>query len=309
MDADECAVVYYLNMETCHSSELPSTRWHAPAVSEEVLKLFINAFQTFAGETAGPQTESSKVVLNNLQNSLQAHGLYGFQSLALLCQLESQLNYQGLGPERFNPFYRFVFFVCREPARRNLPTEIAIPAWKLCLRGRFRLLDKWCDFVVSCGRCVVTEDTWRQVLDFSGTVHEDLSNYDSNGAWPVLIDDFVEQLRLQRPSSKYNVSSNCCSYHQDSTPAMLAVTPRCGSKRRCYDVDSVAVQLSHLPLVGSDSEATARSVSKRSCSRTLNPTGAVWLEGRCNGPTRGNPASPLVTKIMQQTIMDALGLQ
>jgi len=32
------------------------------------------------------------------------------------------------------------------------------------------------------------------VLDFSRTVHEDLSNYDAASAWPVLLDEFVEAL-------------------------------------------------------------------------------------------------------------------
>jgi hypothetical protein len=33
------------------------------------------------------------------------------------------------------------------------------------------------------------------VLDFSRTVHEDLANYDSCGAWAVLLDEFVDELR------------------------------------------------------------------------------------------------------------------
>lgn len=34
-----------------------------------------------------------------------------------------------------------------------------------------------------------------QLLEFSRTVLEDLSNYDPTAAWPVALDDFVEHIR------------------------------------------------------------------------------------------------------------------
>ena len=37
-----------------------------------------------------------------------------------------------------------------------------------------------------------------QILDFSRTVHEDLSNFDPAGAWAWILDEFVESLRAQR---------------------------------------------------------------------------------------------------------------
>ncbi|XP_043724428.1 defective in cullin neddylation protein AAR3-like isoform X2 [Telopea speciosissima] len=51
----------------------------------------------------------------------------------------------------------------------------------------------------------ISEDTWQQVLAFSRCVHEDLEGYDPKGAWPVLIDDFVEHMYRITPSN------SCCS--------------------------------------------------------------------------------------------------
>ncbi|KAB1281912.1 DCN1-like protein 4 [Camelus dromedarius] len=39
---------------------------------------------------------------------------------------------------------------------------------------------------------VINKDQWCNVLEFSRTINLDLSNYDEDGAWPVLLDEFVE---------------------------------------------------------------------------------------------------------------------
>lgn len=60
------------------------------------------------------------------------------------------------------------------------------------------LLDDWCEFLESKDIIAIQKDTWDQLLDFAWTVKSDLSNFDPQGAWPYLIDEFVEYLCEKR---------------------------------------------------------------------------------------------------------------
>lgn len=136
----------------------------------------------------------------------------------------------------FSRFYDFVFFMCRENGQKNITVNKAITAWRLILAGRFRLLNQWCDFVEKNQRHNISEDTWRQVLAFSRCVHENLEGYDPEGAWPVLIDDFVEHMyRVSGSNENSNFNCNCgdseswsCTY-DDPLPG-LKILP--GLKRK-----------------------------------------------------------------------------
>ncbi|XP_023740364.1 defective in cullin neddylation protein AAR3 [Lactuca sativa] len=110
----------------------------------------------------------------------------------------------------FSRFYNFMFFICRENGQRSITVSRAIIAWKLVLSGRFRLLNQWCSFVEKNQRHNISEDTWRQVLAFSRCVHENLEGYDPEGAWPVLIDEFVEHMYIINGSEDArSFSCNC----------------------------------------------------------------------------------------------------
>lgn len=123
-----------------------------------------------------------------------------------LIKLMSQLNVKEDFFE-FSNFYEFVFFILRENGQKNITVNRAIAAWKLVLSGRFRLLNHWCDFVEKNQRHNISEDTWVQILAFSRCVHEDLEGYDPGGAWPVLIDDFVEHM--------YRITGSSCCISRD----------------------------------------------------------------------------------------------
>lgn len=48
---------------------------------------------------------------------------------------------------------------------------------------------------------VINKDQWNNIFEFSKTINTDLSNYSIDGAWPVLLDDFVEYLQKKRQGS------------------------------------------------------------------------------------------------------------
>ncbi|KAG2315594.1 hypothetical protein Bca52824_018716 [Brassica carinata] len=97
--------------------------------------------------------------------------------------------------QKFYEIYNFAFGWAREKGQKSLALDTAIGMWQLLFAEReWPLLNHWCDFLQDRHNKAISKDTWEQLLEFARTVDPALSNYDAEGAWPYLIDEFVEYL-------------------------------------------------------------------------------------------------------------------
>jgi DCN1-like protein 1/2 len=63
---------------------------------------------------------------------------------ARLPHLEQELK----DPNRFKEFYHFTFNYAKNPGQKGLDLDMAITYWNIVLRGRFKFLDAWCQFLL-----------------------------------------------------------------------------------------------------------------------------------------------------------------
>ncbi|CAL1170967.1 unnamed protein product [Cladocopium goreaui] len=95
--------------------------------------------------------------------------------------------------------YAFTFQFALDQGQRCLPVDMCIEFWKLLLPAHFALLETWISWVEQNVKNHVSKDTWMMLFDLATQVKPDLSDYDlQNGAWPVVLDEFVDFVRASR---------------------------------------------------------------------------------------------------------------
>lgn len=100
-------------------------------------------------------------------------------------------------PDTFKAIYRFGFDFAREKTQRSMDMETGLAMLRLLLEGRWSLSGALLRYLGQSRHRVVNRDQWNSILDFSRAVTADLANYDENGAWPVMLDEFVAWRRQE----------------------------------------------------------------------------------------------------------------
>ncbi|CUS14429.1 unnamed protein product [Tuber aestivum] len=110
----------------------------------------------------------------------------------------------------FKKVYLFTYNFARSPNQRSLQMDTAIEYWKLLFTHRFQKnLEDWIEFLETEYKKSIAKDTWNCMYDFVQFADKDpeLKSYDVDvglingdgggdggytGAWPSILDDFVQ---------------------------------------------------------------------------------------------------------------------
>jgi DCN1-like protein 4/5 len=92
----------------------------------------------------------------------------------------------------FKNIYRFTFDFSKEPQQKCIDIEIAQVLIGLLLVDRYPLASSFLEFLKQQDSYKgLNVDQWTSLLEFCKTIDLNFANYDENGAWPCVLDEWV----------------------------------------------------------------------------------------------------------------------
>ncbi|KAH9821254.1 Cullin binding-domain-containing protein [Melampsora americana] len=128
--------------------------------------------------------------------------------------IESLSNHLKEDEEYFQLIYRYVFDFGKDEGQKSFALETAIAFWEMLIPlaptpdghpFKHEYLEWWFQLLRSKGKAV-SRDTWNLFGDFVEQFDDGFTNYDESGAWPSMIDDYVELARTKVGSESMDTS-------------------------------------------------------------------------------------------------------
>ncbi|KAJ7733274.1 DUF298-domain-containing protein [Mycena olivaceomarginata] len=92
----------------------------------------------------------------------------------------------------FQTLYSFCFTLAKPEQSRNIDMETSTALWSVLLVPQYPIISEVLEFITEKGTYKATnKDLWSMMLEFCRTVEPSLQDYEADGAWPTLLDDFV----------------------------------------------------------------------------------------------------------------------
>jgi len=98
----------------------------------------------------------------------------------------------------FRAFFKFVFLFSREGTHRTIEKDLIAALLPIAICGRSAHTENFLKFLEGSATTRVTLDQWCSFLEFSDKVGLDFAEYEEDGAWPLLLDEYVEQAKADK---------------------------------------------------------------------------------------------------------------
>jgi len=109
----------------------------------------------------------------------------------------------------YSELYSYCFNLAKPEGSRNIDIETASAFWSVIVTPRYPLMSEILEFINEKGTYkAVNKDLWSMTLEFCTVTEPDLSNYDADGAWPTMIDNFAEWKRSKGTSGEAQANAN-----------------------------------------------------------------------------------------------------
>jgi len=100
---------------------------------------------------------------------------------------------------KFQTIYKYAFQFAKEGEQKCIGVEIAQGLLNLLLVDRYPIAKSFVEFLKSQEQYkVLNADQWASLLEFCKAIQPNFSNYDENGAWPCILDEWVAWAHAQK---------------------------------------------------------------------------------------------------------------